>query len=190
MYSMKRAMTTFNVKKNRIYDIVLNLRLSDQEFTYASSSYPIGPTMLREFPEVEDFLRMRKMSGASSVTYNNQTYNEENILLADSSFFNFFSVPVLNGNPESLLNAPRKVVLSRSLAKTIFGKENPIDKVLKIGRDTTTFIVTGVMGDIPGNSHFKAGMLVSMLSDRDANSPEWGNNNLNTYLLLKENIRL
>jgi putative ABC transport system permease protein len=178
----------FNVKKDRIYDIALNFRIGGQElFTEAMTSYPVGGTLLREFPEVEDFLRMRRMYGAATVTYNNQTYDEENILEADSSFFNFFTIPVLNGDPKTLLNAPRKVVLSTSLSKKIFGNENPVDKILKIGKDTAIYTVTGVMGDIPGNSHFKAGMLVSMLSDSQAGSQEWGSNNLNTYLLLRPN---
>ena len=177
----------YNVRKDRIFDIALNFKIGGQEFTEASSSYPVGATLLREFPEVEDFLRMRKMYGAATVTYNNQTYDEENIIEADSSFFNFFTIPVLKGDPENLLNAPRKIVLSGSLSKKIFGSENPVDKILKIGKDTVTYIVSGVMGDIPGNSHFKAGMLVSMLSDSQANSQEWASNNLNTYLLLKPN---
>ena len=177
----------YNVRKDRIFDIALNFRIGDQEITEASSSYPVGATLLREFPEVEDFLRMRKMWGATTVTYNNQTYDEENIIEADSSFFNFFTIPVLKGDPENLLNAPRKIVLSGSMAKKIFGNENPVDKILKIGKDTVTYTVSGVMGNIPGNSHFKAGMLVSMLSDSQANSQEWGSNNLCTYLLLKPN---
>jgi len=102
----------YNVRKDRIYDIALNFRIGDQEFTEATTSYPVGPTSLREIPEVEDFLRMRKMYGAANVTYNNQTYDEENIVEADSSFFNFFSIPVLKGDPANLLNVPRKIVLS------------------------------------------------------------------------------
>ena len=180
----------YNVRKDRIYDIALNFRIGDQEFTEATTSYPVGPTSLREIPEVEDFLRMRKMYGAANVTYNNQTYDEENIVEADSSFFNFFSIPVLKGDPANLLNVPRKIVLSSSMAKKIFGSENPVDKILKIGKDTIPYTVSGVMGDIPGNSHFKAGMLVSMLSDSQANSQEWGSNNLSTYLLLKPNTNI
>jgi putative ABC transport system permease protein len=177
----------YNVKKDRIFDIALNFRIGDQEFTDATSSNPVGPTLLREFPEVEDFLRMRKMYGATTVTYNNQTYDEENIIEADSSFFNFFSIPVIKGDRENLLNAPRKIVLSSSMAKKIIGSEDPVGKIFKIGKDTVTYTVSGVMGDIPGNSHFKAGLLVSMLSDSQANSQEWGSNNLCTYLLLKPN---
>ena len=73
------------------------------------------------------------------------------------------------------------------MAKKIFGNENPVDKSIKIGKDTASYIISGVMGDIPGNSHFKAGILVSMLSDPHANNQEWGSNNVNTYLLLRPN---
>ena len=177
----------YNVRKDRIFDIALNFRIGAQEFTEATTSYPVGPALLREVPEVEDFLRMRKMYDASTITYNNQTYDEENIIEADSSFFNFFTIPVLKGDPESLLNAPRKIVLSRSVAKKIFGNEDPVDKILNLGKDTVTYVVSGVMGDIPGNSHFRAGILVSLLSDSQANSQEWASNNLATYVLLKPN---
>ena len=178
----------FNVKKDRIFDIALNFRISGQElFTEAMTAYPVGATLMREFPEVEDFLRMKKMYGVETVTYDKQTYSEENIIEVDSSFFNFFSIPVMKGDPETLLNAPGKVVLSSSMANKIFGNENPVDKRIKIGKDTATYIISGIMGDIPGNSHFKAGMLVSMLSYPQANNQEWGSNNLNTYLLLRPN---
>ncbi len=177
----------FNVRKDRIFNIVLNMRVGGQEFTEATSSFPIGAEIVREFPEVEDFLRMRRMYGATTVTYNNQTYDEENIIEADSSFFNFFTIPVIKGDPGNLLNAPRKVVLSSSMAKKLFGDNNPIDRILKIGKDTATYIVTGVMGDIPGNSHFKAAILVSLLSDSQVKSQEWSGSCINTYLLLKPN---
>ncbi len=177
----------FNIKKDRIFDIVLNFRISDNEITEATTSSPVGPTMLMEFPEVEDFLRMKRMYGAKTLSYNNQIYSEENIIEADSSFFNFFSIPVLRGDAGNLLNARNKIVLSASVAKKIFGEQNPVDKIVKIGKDTESYVVTGVMGDIPGSSHFRAGVLVSILSDAQAYDQAWGNNHLNTYLLLKPN---
>jgi putative ABC transport system permease protein len=177
----------FNVKRDRIYDIAMNFKISDQEFTEAASTVPLGAAMLSEFPEVEDYLRMKRIYGAKTLTYNNQAYSEDNIIEADSSFFNFFTIPVLRGDPGNLLNAPRKIVLSASVAKKIFGNESPVDKILKIEKDTTPYVITGVMGDIPGNSHFRAGVLVSMLSDPQADNQDWGNNNLCTYVLLKPN---
>jgi len=177
----------FNVRRDRIYDVVTNFMLDGQEFTEASTSFPLGPAMLSEFPEIEDFLRMKRMSGVNTLIYNNQSFSEENIIGADSSFFNFFSIPVLKGDPGNLLNTRGKIVLSASVAEKIFGNQNPVDKIIHIGKDTSAYVVTGVMGDIPGNSHFKAGVLVSMLSDPRSYDQEWGNNIINTYVLLKPN---
>ncbi len=131
----------FNTKKDRIFRAILNGKIGGQEVTTSSSPAIMGPTMLTEFPEIEDFLRMNER-GPTVVEYNNQIFTEEHIVEADSSFFNFFSIPVLKGDPQNLLNAPRKVVLSESTAKRIFGNENPIDKPIKIGSDTLRFTVT------------------------------------------------
>jgi putative ABC transport system permease protein len=177
----------FNRKKDQIYNVVMNFRIGGQEASEAMSPSPLGETIIREIPEVEDFLRMKQVNGAKTLTFNNLIYSEENIIEADSSFFNFFSVPVLNGDPANLLNGPGKIVLSETTAEKIFGKQNPVDEILKIGDDTTLYIVTGVMGDIPGNSHFQAGVLVSMMSDPKSVSQDWGNNNMSTYVLLKPN---
>lgn len=176
----------FNVKKDRIYRAILNGKIGGQEVTVASSAAIMGPTVLREFPEVEDFLRMTG-SGPTVVEYNDKVFTEEHLIEADSSFFNFFSIPVLKGDPANLLNAPRKVVLSESTAKKIFGEENPIDKAIKIGSDTARYIVSGVMGDVPGNSHFDANIIVSFMTNPRSNSTIWLSNSFSTYFLLKPN---
>src|SRR5512137_1088458 len=129
----------YNIKKDRIYRLILNGKIGGQEITGCSTPSVIGPTMAKEFPEIEDFLRMSGW-GPTVVEYNNQVFTEEHMIEADSSFFNFFSIPVLKGNPANLLNAPKKVVLSKSTARKIFGEENPIDKPIKIGSDSVKYI--------------------------------------------------
>jgi len=176
----------YNVKKDRIYRVILNGKIGGQEITYATSPAIMGPTLVKEFPEIEDFLRMTG-GGPTVVEYNNIPFTEEHLVEADSSFFNFFSIPVLRGDPKNLLNAKHRVVLSESTAKKIFGKENPIDKQLKIGSDTTRYIVTGVMGDIPANSHFEANMITSFITNPRAANPIWLSNSFSTYFLLKPN---
>ena len=176
----------FNTKRDRIYRAILNGKIGGQEVTVASSPAIMGPTMLKEFPEIEDFLRMNG-NGPTVIEYNNQTFTEDHLVEADSSFFNFFSIPVLKGDPKNLLNAPRKVVLSESTAKKIFGNENPIDKPIKIGSDTVRYIVTGVMADVPQNSHFEANVLSSFITNPRSKDPTWMNNSFSTYFLLKPN---
>ena len=176
----------FNTKKDRIYRMILNGKLGGQEVTVAYSAAVIGPTMLKEVPEVEDFLRMNGV-GPTNIEYNNQTYGDDNIIEADSSFFNFFSIPVIKGDIKNLLNAPRKAVLSESMAKKIFGNENPIDKTLKIGSDTARYIISGVMGNVPENTHFKADIILSFMTNPGSKNPTWLSNSFSTYLLLKPN---
>jgi putative ABC transport system permease protein len=176
----------YNLKKDRIFRTILNGKIGGQEITGSTSPAIMGPTMVKEFPEIEDFLRMNGM-GPTVIEYNSQIFTEDHIIEADSSFFNFFTVPVLRGDQKGLLNGPRKAVLSESTAKKIFGKENPIDKQIKIGSDTLRFTITGVMADIPVNSHFEANVLTSFMTNTRANSPVWMNNSFSTYLLLKPN---
>lgn len=176
----------FNTKRDRIYRAILNGKIGGQEVTTSSSPAIMGSTMLKEFPEIEDYLRMNG-NGPTVIEYNKQTFTEDHLIEADSSFFNFFSIPVLRGDPKNLLNAPHKTVLSESTAKKIFGKENPIDKLIKIGSDTTRYVVSGVMADVPQNSHFEANILTSFITNPRSKNPEWMSNSFTTYFLLKPN---
>jgi putative ABC transport system permease protein len=176
----------FNVKKDRIFRVILNGKIGGQEITGAFTPAVMGPTLPKEFPEVEDFLRMDG-HGPTVVEYEKQIFTDKDIVEADSSFFNFFSIPVLKGDMKNLLNSPHKVVLSESMAKKIFGNENPIDKLIKIGNDSVRYVVTGVMGDIPENSHFRASMLSSFLTNPRSKEQVWLNNSFSLYLLLKPN---
>lgn len=176
----------FNEKKDRIFRIVLNGKMGGQEFIGAYTCSPIGPTMLKEFPEIEDYLRLTGR-GPTVVEYNDLSFTDDNVLESDSAFFNFFSIPLLKGDPENVLNAPRRAVLSASTAKRIFGNEDPIDKAIKIGDDTVKFIVSGIMEDVPANSHFNASILTSFMTNPRSQDPVWLSNSFSTYLLLKPN---
>jgi putative ABC transport system permease protein len=179
----------FNVKKDRIHRLVLNGKIGGQEIVGAYTPAAMGPTMAKEFPEIENYLRMNG-HGPTILEYEKQTFTEDDMIEADSTFFEFFSIPVLKGDPENLLNAPRKVILSESTAKKIFGNENPIDKTIKVGSDTARFTVTGVYADIPGNSHFKANLISSFMTNPRSKSPVWMSNSFSTYLLLKPNASI
>lgn len=176
----------YNDKKDRIYRTILNGKIGGQEVTIFASPSVMGPTLLKEFPEVEDFCRFNG-GGPTVVEYNNQAFTEDHQIEVDSSFFNLFSVPVIKGDPANLLNEPHKAVLSESTARKIFGSENPIDKQIKIGTDTIRYTVSGVMADIPEKSHFEANVLTSFMTSDQSKNPTWLSNNLSTYLLLKPN---
>jgi putative ABC transport system permease protein len=177
----------YNEKKDRIYRTVLNGKISGQEVTIFASPPVMGPTLVKEFPEVEDFCRMSG-GGPTTIEYEGQIFIENDLIQVDSSFFNFFSIPLLKGDPRGVLNRPHQAVLSQSEATKIFGNTSPIDKQIKIGTDTIKFTVSGIMADVPEKTHFRANILTSLISDPGkANNPVWLNNYISTYLLLKPN---
>ncbi|MFH0841915.1 MAG: FtsX-like permease family protein [Bacteroidota bacterium] len=176
----------FNLKKDNIFRIVLNGKIGGQEIIGAYTCAPIGPTMAREFPEVETFVRMQNW-GPMVVEYKDQTFTDDDIVAADSTFFDFFSIPLIKGDPDNQLNTPHEAVITESMAKKIFGEEDPIDKTLKLGDDTVEYVITGLMADVPEKSHFDAHVLVSFITMPVANSTFWLSNSFSTYLLLKPN---
>jgi putative ABC transport system permease protein len=174
---------TYHDKKDQIYRLILNGKIGGQELKVTSTASPIGPTMKNEFPEVADFLRLNGR-GKIVVRHEDRFFTEDDFIEADSSFFNFFSIGLLRGEKDKVLNAPHTVVLSETTAKKIFGESDPIDQMLRIGNDTIKYRVTGVMSDIPENTHFEAGMIGSFMTNRRSSQSQWLSNSFSTYLLL------
>src|SRR6185312_3103400 len=142
-----------------------------------------GPQLKRTFPQVESYARLIN----STVTVKSGTviYDEKRFLFADSSFFSMFSFPLIRGNAHTVLDAPRKVVISETMAKKYFGNDDPIGKTLRVN-DAKDYEVTGIVTDAPENSQIKYDFIASFSSTNAYNSPEqWFTANYTTYLLLK-----
>ncbi|NOU48275.1 MAG: FtsX-like permease family protein [Bacteroidales bacterium] len=176
----------YNEKRDRIYRVILHGNIGGQELKVTSTASPIGPTMRNEFPEVESFLRMNGW-GETIVKSEEEYFTEDQFVEADSSFFNFFTIKLLRGQHDKLLNEPHTLVLSESTAHKIFGESDPIDKMLQVGNDSIKYRVTGIMEDIPETSHFKANIIGSFMTNDRANDNEWLSNSFNTYVLLHPN---
>lgn len=173
----------FNEKKDRIYRVILNGKLGGQEVKVTYTASPIGPTMKNEFPEVEDFVRMNNWD-ETIIRYGEKSFTVKHLLEADSSFFDFFSIPLIRGSKENVLNEPHALVLTKATATMIFGEEDPIDKMLKVNTDSVLYRVTGIMDEIPETSHFAANAIMSFMTNPRANDDEWLSNSFSTYVLL------
>ena len=176
----------FHKKVNNIYRVTTKAILSGQTSQIATSCAPFAPTVVEEFPEVDEALRLDRRTNVT-VSFGEKSFTEKNLLLADSNFFKVFSFELLQGNPETALKAPNKVVLTESMATKYFGytgrgDSSPIGKSLKIGDGTSE--VSGIAADPPGNSHFDFDMIVSMNTLGNINNFEWTSNNFYTYLVL------
>ncbi len=173
----------FNKKKDRIYRVYLNGKIGEAELNSAFTAAPVAATLQEDIPEVENATRLEHW-GEVVVKFDDKSFVEKDMIFVDSTFFDIFSLPLLQGNPREIFAGPHEVVLSESTARRFFGNEDPVGKTIKVNTDTTYYTITGVVGDPPLNSHFGYSMIASISTNPRSSSGYWLSNYLNTYVLL------
>jgi len=180
----------FHEKSSRLYRVntIFQSGESGAGSSNETNGWPIGKILEKDFPEVEAVLYTRN---ASFLTINQgEKRIRQKAHFASPEFFQMFSFPLVKGNSQACLAAPYSVVISREMEKKYFPDGDAMNKQLVMG-DTLTFVVTGVMENIPANSHIQTDLLVSF-STFQALDPSfsfedgWGNINIRNYVLLKE----
>ena len=174
----------FHPKAERIYRVVLDAGIGGQFIKAANTAAPMAATLVAEVPEVEAAARFWR-SGRVLLGYENNRFYEENFLWADSSAFAVFGFPLLQGDARTALAQPNTVVLTSEMARKYFGVENPVGKILRYD-NRLDLKITGVLQDVPRNSHLRFDFLGAMVSRQESQSPIWISNNYYTYLLLRE----
>ncbi|HVS97502.1 MAG TPA: ABC transporter permease [Puia sp.] len=175
----------YNGKADRICRISSYIKEANKPvMKWVSTQYPLGPALAKEYPEVEEAVRFVG-KGKTLYKIGDKTFYEEKIFYADSNVFRVFTYPFLEGDPGTALVAPKSIVLTESVARQFFGNSRPVvGQTLKDGNGDY-FKVTGVIRDIPANSHFRPRMLISN-STLDKNfANNWGGFFMNTYVLLR-----
>ena len=182
------SFNNFHKNSDRIYRVAVS---AEREEKSSGESYifvpPIGPAMLKDFPEVENFVRF-STNRTAYFTYQNESYKVENITYSDSSLFKIFSFKLLEGNPQTALVNPYSILLTENTASTIFRNENPIGKTIFI--NGKPFDITGIIRNPPPNSDIRFNSIISFSTlYRDPNNwMGWnGGNQYITYILLKKN---
>ncbi|MEP1032839.1 ABC transporter permease [Ekhidna sp.] len=177
---------TFHSDADRIYRMDFSGVLNGSEFVTALASAPAGPTMPREFPEVEESTRLR---GSGNWTIRkkaeNNSYNEDDVVFVDANFFTFWDFNLIKGDINTCLERPNTLVISQSTAKKIFGDDDPLGETVVMDNDED-WEITGVFEDMPSNSHFNYNIMLSMESREEAKQTFWMSFNFNTYLKLRE----
>ena len=174
----------YNAKADRIYRVHSDIKFGGNDMRFAVSPDPLGPTLKKDYPQVEQFVRLHQR-GTWLVKRSGETMNlrEDNITFADSTLFDVFTLPLVAGDPRRALAEPNTVVISESAATRHFGNQNPMGQTLVFG-NAKTYRVSGVMRDMPHNSHVHSDFFVTMLND-DYPWGQWLSNNHHTYILLK-----
>lgn len=144
----------FHAKADRIYRVSSVIDLKDRHLNFASTAHVLGPMMKEEFPEIENDVRFDYYGSRRVIQYKDRSFTEEKFLWVDNSIFEVFSFKLLKGNPKDALINPNTVVITEEIAEKYFGQEDPIGKNLRVHNETL-YMVTGVMENIPMNSHFR-----------------------------------
>jgi putative ABC transport system permease protein len=176
----------FHEKGDRIYRINSDIRFGGSDLHLAVTSDPMGATLKRDYPQVEQFCRIYASSGSKLIRKGNEFVNEQKVAHADSTFFDMFTFPAIMGDIRHALDEPNTVVVTEAGAKKYFGS---VDKAMGAMVETndkgkSLYKVTAVIRDMPEHAHFRYDFLFSMKNvDYD-----WGtylSHNFQTYILLK-----
>ncbi|HNR37649.1 MAG TPA: ABC transporter permease [Acidobacteriota bacterium] len=174
----------FHARGDRIFRVFNELTLNAQVQTIPVTSGMLGPTAVQSIPEAEAAVRFIPM-GNKTVKYGEKEFREDRILYADPDIFSVFSFLLIAGQPDSALAAPDTAVITEKTARKYFGAESPLGKVVKIGGHP--YSITGVMADVPRDSHLRFDVLCSFKNYAAENRVDveyWGSINIFTYLLL------
>lgn len=173
----------YHEKAGRIYRVTLN--------DSARSPRELGPVLQADFPEIQQFARMLPTLGTWIMKHEDRIYYEKNVYWVNKELFDVFTFPLVSGDPDHALEAPYTVVISEDTARKYFGDEDPMGKTIVADNGYMLLTVTGVMENIPKNSHFQADFLISLASGYDkfrwsGNAQIWYNTLFYTYVVLPD----
>jgi putative ABC transport system permease protein len=179
----------FHEKKDHIFRL-LSYNPENGQFS-SSVTYRLGPDCAEYINGVEKSARLYNLWGPNTISYNNKTFNENDLYYTDPSIVDIFSFDFIEGDKTSALNSPGTVIITKSVSKKYFGEENPLGRIIVLDNNTH-LIITGVFQDFPANSNFHFSFLVyeptRLESWGDWVKQSWNFNNFNTYLLLSKNF--
>jgi putative ABC transport system permease protein len=150
----------YHENADRIYRLATDMDLGKKRGRYAVSNYIAGKTLARDYAEVEKSVRFQKVPFKLLFQYDDIQFYEDNICLADSSVFDIFTFPLIQGDPHNALNSAFSIVITEDLAQKYFGDNDPIGRIIRANNDVD-LTVTGIMQNVPRNSHFLFDALVS-----------------------------
>lgn len=173
----------FHKKADRIYRVDSDIMFGGNHMVMAVGPDPMGPTLKRDFPQVEQYTRFRNYGGLQ-VRKGTENVEERNVIYADSTLFDVFDLQ-LNGNPKTALAEPNAVVITEKLAKKYFNTADAVGKTLVIN-NSENFKVTGVIKNMPHQSHFSFDIYVSLSRAEESRQNSWLSNNFTTYVVLQK----
>ena len=178
----------FNTNADKIVRVTMEYSKAGTVNYTATTGTKVGPQFKRTFPAVEEFARTFLSHGI--IKYGDKVFDEQRVLFADDPFFKIFSFKLVEGDASTALDAPNKIVLTRSMAKKYFGNDpssylNAINKTITgFGKELT---VSGICEDAPQNSQIKFDFVTQFLNlGNSVKIEKWWEANWITYILVRE----
>jgi putative ABC transport system permease protein len=179
----------FNKNAGRILRVYSTFTMSGADQEWITAPTPLASFLKNKFSQVSSTVRIAKLP-KGLISSDDKSFFEEKIILADSSIFEVFTFPLITGDPNTVLAQPNSLILTESAAKKYFGNEDPLRKTLRLNREIS-MTVTGILKDIPGNSHLQFDMILPMSSAKTFMGSDFLINPMNTsvyiYLLINKN---
>jgi putative ABC transport system permease protein len=170
---------------NRTYRIDTDIKFGGVEIKASEAAAPMAAAMQKDFPQVEQTVRLRSR-GSALVRPVGEDANakETDVAFADASFIEFFGVGIISGDAKTALAEPYTLVLTQTAATKHFGKESALGKRLLLN-NTDTFTVSGVIEDLPKNSFLRDYSIFMAMEGHPASKEDnWGSNNFYTFIKL------
>lgn len=177
---------------DRVYRVALERQYPTNTRYFGSSPVNMASTLLDNYPEVEEAGRLHRLFFQNElvVTIGDKTFIEDKYLYADNNFFKVFSCDFIEGDAQTALDAAENVVITRSTAMRFFGSGSALNKTYRI--DTSQYIVSGVIEDLPANSHLEFDVLGSIddlpFLTNAASTNNWISPWLFTYIKLRNGV--
>ncbi len=177
----------FHKNANRIFRITTVMKKGDMETTGVLTPLPLGPALTEEYPEVNNYTRIRILPSGWTTKYKNKAYTNDSYCWADPGFFEMFSFKFLKGSPETAFSDWNSAVITKKTAEKYFGNDEPVGKVINVaGR--FEFKIAGVINNIPDNSHLQFNILApfKMYEKLGINLENWkARLTCNTYIQIE-----
>lgn len=170
----------------RTFRLLRTSDINNDPYEIGITSAPFAPALEQDFAaEVSETVRL--LDGSSLIGLGDKRFQEEHYYYADANFLTFFDLPLLYGNPETALKDLHNVVVSSAIARKYFGDEaSAMGQTIRVDNSYDA-VITGVLDELPGPMHFQPDLVENTLELAEASWwDSWWNNNLCTYLRLKE----
>lgn len=178
----------FHAERNRIWRVAIDYGDTNSKMGFAGVMPALGPAAVAQIPDVESAVRWRRDYRAG-LEYGQHSFVEQNLFFVDSTVFDIFSFKFLSGSRDAL-KEPFTAVISKSMAQKYFDSEDPLGQTL-VYNGEYNLKITGVMADVPPNTHLDCDFLVSYASLKQMGYTDGGDWNTCgkdfTYLLVREN---